>query len=145
MVLWHIFHLSVASSKDTFGGSGNWASYWQRNIIWLNGWVFVYELSGCGFKSNCSHLNFIFCTCFDQGVPWHSGNCRVWIHSETRTWHDKNIQLIIMIYASWPTCTLPYASICFSFHDSMHLSYDVVRSFSLQRFAFFIFQYWFNL
>ena len=22
---------------------------------------------------------------------WHSGNYRVWIHSETRTWHDKNI------------------------------------------------------
>ena len=26
------------------------------------------------------------------GVPWHSGNYRVWIHSETHTWHDKNIQ-----------------------------------------------------
>ena len=23
---------------------------------------------------------------------WHSGNYRVRIHSETRTWHDKNIQ-----------------------------------------------------
>ena len=22
-----------------------------------NGWVFVYELSGCGFESSCSHLN----------------------------------------------------------------------------------------
>ena len=60
--------------------------------VWLNGWVFVYELSGCGFESSCSHLNFRFCACFEQGVPWHSGNCRVWIHSETRTWHDKNIQ-----------------------------------------------------
>ena len=29
---------------------------------------------------------------FKQGVPWYSGNYRVWIHSETRTWHDKNIQ-----------------------------------------------------
>ena len=29
---------------------------------------------------------------FEQGVPWHSGNYRVRIHSETRTWHDKNIQ-----------------------------------------------------
>ena len=27
-----------------------------------------------------------------QGFPWHSGNYREWIHSETRTWHDKNIQ-----------------------------------------------------
>ena len=33
-------------------------------------------------------------SCFEQEVPWHwhSGNCRVWIHSETRTWHGKNIQ-----------------------------------------------------
>ena len=31
--------------------------------------------------------------CFEQGVPWDSGNYRVWIFSETRTWHDKNIQL----------------------------------------------------
>ena len=24
--------------------------------VWLNGWVFVYELNGCGFESRCSHL-----------------------------------------------------------------------------------------
>ena len=59
---------------------------------WLNGWVFVYQLSGCGFESSCSHFTFRFRACFEQGVPWHSGNYRVWIHSETRTWHDKNIQ-----------------------------------------------------
>ena len=46
------------------------------------------------FESSCSHLNFRFRACFEQGVPWHSGNYRVWIHSETRTWHNKNIQLI---------------------------------------------------
>ena len=37
------------------------------------------------------------------GVSWHSGNYRVWIHSETRTWHVKNIQSIgnlIQIYTS---------------------------------------------
>ena len=27
--------------------------------VWLNGWVFVYELSGCGFESSCSHLKEI--------------------------------------------------------------------------------------
>ena len=67
----------------------------QLNLIHKkgsNGWVFSYELSGCRFKSSCSHLNFRFCTCFKQGVPWHSGNYRVWIHSETCTWHDKNTQ-----------------------------------------------------
>ena len=58
--------------------------------VWLNGWVLVYELSGCGFEYRCK--NFRFRACFEQGVPWHSGNYRVWIHSETRTWHDKNIQ-----------------------------------------------------
>ena len=56
-----------------------------------NGWVFVYELSDSRFESSCSHFNFRFRTWFKQGVPWHSGNYRVWIHSETRTWHDKNI------------------------------------------------------
>ena len=60
--------------------------------VWLNGWVFVDELSGCGFESSCSHLNFRFRACFEQGVPWHSGNYRVWIHSKTHMWHDKNIQ-----------------------------------------------------
>ena len=66
-----------------------------RYIIWSlsqNGWVFVYELNGSGFESSSSHLNFRYSVCFEQGVPWHSGNYRVWIHSETRTWHDKNIQ-----------------------------------------------------
>ena len=24
--------------------------------VWLNGGVFVYELSGCGFESSCTHL-----------------------------------------------------------------------------------------
>ena len=56
------------------------------------GWVFVYELSGCGFESRCSHLNFRFRARSEQGVPWHSGNYRVWIRSDTRTWHDNNIK-----------------------------------------------------
>ena len=32
---------------------------WAITIIWpvlLNGWVFVYKLSGCGFESRCCHL-----------------------------------------------------------------------------------------
>ena len=24
--------------------------------VWLNGWVFVYKLSGCRFESHCSHI-----------------------------------------------------------------------------------------
>ena len=26
-------------------------------LVWLNGWVFVYELSVCGFESHCN-LNY---------------------------------------------------------------------------------------
>ena len=37
-------------------------------------------------------LDFRFRACFMQRVPWHSGNYRVWIHSETCMWHDKNIR-----------------------------------------------------
>ena len=48
--------------------------------------------SGCRFESHCSHLNFRYRPCFEQGVSWHSGNYRVWIHSDTSTWHDKHIQ-----------------------------------------------------
>ena len=40
--------------------------------VWPNGWGIVYELSGSGFESSCSHLNFRFRTCFEQRVPWHS-------------------------------------------------------------------------
>ena len=51
----------------------NWT--WTHNHLvhklTLNGWVFIYELSGCGFESNCGHLNVRFCVCFEQGVPWH--------------------------------------------------------------------------
>ena len=66
--------------------------------VWSNGWLFLYELSGSGFDSSCSHLNFRFRACFKQGVPWHSGNYRVWIHSEMRTWHYKDIQPNAPIY-----------------------------------------------
>ena len=41
--------------------------------VWLNGWVFVYKLSGCGFESCWCHLNFRYGAGFEQGVPWHSG------------------------------------------------------------------------
>ena len=64
----------------------------HSSIIWPIWLVFVYELSVCGFESSCSHLNFRFRACFELGVPWHSGNYRVWIHCDRRTWYDKNIQ-----------------------------------------------------
>ena len=60
----------------------------------LNGWAFVYEISGCGIDSCYSYLNFRYRACFEQGAPWHSDNYRVYIHSKTWMWHDKkNTQL----------------------------------------------------
>ena len=66
-------------------------------LVWQNGWVFVYELSGCGLESHCSQLNLRYCACFSLEVPRNSGNHTVLIQCETRTWYDKNIQLWIRI------------------------------------------------
>ena len=80
-------------SRKSLHETGKYSQH-SSNIcsVWLNGWVFVYELSGCGFESSYSHLNFTFRSCFEKGVPWNSGNYRVWTHSGTHTWHDKNTQ-----------------------------------------------------
>ena len=44
--------------------------------VWLNSWVFLYKLSGCGFGSSCSHLNWIifliFAFSFPLGLISHS-------------------------------------------------------------------------
>ena len=37
--------------------------------VWLNSWVYLYELKGCGFESRCCHLNFRYRARFEQGVP----------------------------------------------------------------------------
>ena len=87
----------------------------HSSIIWPvspSGWLFVYELNCCGLESIWSHLNFKYFTCFEQGVPWHSGEYRVSIHSEMRTWHDKIIHQMhritkysqhgSVIWAIWP-------------------------------------------
>ena len=98
----HFILLQLSSSNPVplwqLGGTPNHLFHKRILTKWLNGGVFVYELSGCRFESSCSHLNFRFCTCFEQGVPWHSGNYRKWIRSETRSWHDKNIQSFFLIF-----------------------------------------------
>ena len=60
--------------------------------LWPNDLVFVYKIIDYGFQSTCSPFNFRFRACYKQGISFHSGNYRVSIHSETHTWHDKNIQ-----------------------------------------------------
>ena len=87
----------------------------QSSIIWLvwpNGWVFVYELSGWGFDSRSSWLNFRYRACVEQGVLWHSGKYTMCIYSEMRTWHitrynqmhliDKYSQHSSIIWPVWP-------------------------------------------
>ena len=44
------------------GHLAKWLAVWP---VWPNGWVFIYERSGCGFESSSSHLNFRFCTCLE--------------------------------------------------------------------------------
>ena len=53
--------------------------------IFRDGPAFDYQLSDSAFEGSCNHLNFRYCPCFQLRVPWHSGNYRVWIHSELRT------------------------------------------------------------
>ena len=39
----------------------------HKGLFWLNGGLFFYELSGCGFESCCCHLNLRYYTFFEQG------------------------------------------------------------------------------
>ena len=45
------------------------------------------------FEPSCNLLNFRFRACFEQGVLWHSGNYRVWIHSWNAyvTWQEHTV------------------------------------------------------
>ena len=56
--------------------------------VWSNGWVLVCELS----DSRSGLKIFRFPASFEERVPWDSANYRVWIHSETGTCNDENIQ-----------------------------------------------------
>ena len=53
----------------------------------LNGWFFVYELSGRKFESRCSHLNVRYCGYFEQRQSVDS--------LYTRMWYDKKVQIIL--------------------------------------------------
>ena len=57
----------------------------------LNGWMFFYELGGCGILQS---LILRYRVCFEQGAPWHQSTteCR-FILKRVYMWHDKNTQL----------------------------------------------------
>ena len=42
--------------------------------VWLNGCVFSYEVSSCGFESCCSHLNLL---CFIFTIGWERAEVTV--------------------------------------------------------------------
>ena len=62
--------------------------YTFRMGVAIYGWLFVYELSGCGIDSRCRKLNVRYWASFEQRVPWHSGNNRVETQSKRRMRHD---------------------------------------------------------
>ena len=69
----------------------------HNSIIWqvcLNGWVLIYERSGCEFESSCSHLNFKFHACFEQEVP----DIQVTIECGFTLKHIRNM---IRAYSQW--------------------------------------------
>ena len=76
----------------------------------LNGWVLVYKLSGCGFESHCCHLNFRYCTCFKQGVPWHPS----W---ENTSFYDDALES----FSYWSTRqTFLLCCLCGEIDDDLH-------------------------
>ena len=99
-------HLTVYSKQNSIISS-----------VWLNCCVSICKLSGCrsqsnlffstffgycsgykvGFESCWSHLNFKYGASFEQEVSGHLRNYRVWIHSKTRMWHNKNIHTVKII------------------------------------------------
>ena len=80
-MLSHVYILLSLQEEEVHSSSwGNRCTHLAAHLskrlspwpVWLNGWVFVCKLSGCGFESCCCRLNFIYGACFEQGVPWNS-------------------------------------------------------------------------
>ena len=91
-------HSNILPISECPLGTHQFVTCWLTSKLWNNlaklpnPWVFIYELSGCGFEGPCSNLNFRYRTCFEEGVPWHSEKYRLWIHPETCTRHENKIQ-----------------------------------------------------
>ena len=74
-------------------------------IVWLDGWVILYKLSGCRFEPRCIHGTLRYRAYFEQGVLWHS-EC---LNSlKTCIYHDrKHNTQIIHKFCSFPRTILP--------------------------------------
>ena len=79
LIFWHFSQLQDPShifSTNTKQSDSNRIRNHNHLVrerkVRLNGWVFNYELSGCGFESSWCHLNSRYSTCFEKGFFWHS-------------------------------------------------------------------------
>ena len=52
-----VVHLNVSYYHVTYTFQSESTLY---KPVWLSGWVFIYELSGCGFESCCFHFDHSF-------------------------------------------------------------------------------------
>ena len=72
--------------------SNGWCSKWVSVSLqtkWL--WILIPMLS----------FNFRYDACFEQGFLDFQANDLVQIHSETRTWHDNNVQSCSHYFYKW--------------------------------------------
>ena len=88
-------------------------------------WLYILIKSRTRFRVH-PHFIVAWRNSFEQEVLWHSGNYRVLIHSETRKWHDKNIQLhacVVIIYV-YVLCHIYFAIKCV--HLSCHIHVAII-------------------
>ena len=89
-------------------------------LVSLNGWMLLSVLSGCGYKSCCSHLTFRYRACFEQGVRWHSGNYSVLIHSKgvydmmIKRYRRMNSDNIKLFYTQVQSASLHFVVVYYS-------------------------------
>ena len=83
--------------KNTFSYRNTYSSYFSEILYHDSDGNWTRTQNHLVLKRTLNYLAKLL-ACFEQGVPWHSGKYRVWIHSEKRTWHDKNMQSIRIRY-----------------------------------------------
>ena len=77
-------HDSLIYQNSTREG-GIKGNYCPEVTVWLNGWVFVYELSACVFESSCSHLTVTIFRVFLVRIFPHSDWIRRVTEQKIRT------------------------------------------------------------
>ena len=125
-------------------------------MVWLNGWLFVFELSGCGFDSSSSNLSFSYIsgnrnpetetlkkfTLFQELTwkAWKSNVSDVFLYKEAQFSKWKYFSLIIKYHFFSFYNIFLYTQQAFVFHlqgDFCNLHEQIVTFFSfssLERF-----------